>query len=67
MTGNRSRMSTNEPDQDRFEERAAIMEHDGGLSRKDAEQAAADEQGLPLERFALVNIDRTAQAEDIPL
>ena len=43
------------------------MEHDGGLSRKDAEQAAADEQGLPLERFALVNIDRTAQAEDIPL
>lgn len=30
---------------DAFEERAAIMEYDGGLSRFDAETRAAQEQG----------------------
>ena len=32
-------------DLDRFEERAAIMEHDGDLSRNDAERLAAEAQG----------------------
>lgn len=34
------------PDIDWFEERAAIAEHDGGLSRKDAEDLAARAQGF---------------------
>lgn len=33
-------------DRDAFEERAAIMEFDGGLSRFRAESAAADAQGF---------------------
>ena len=33
------------PDTDAFEERAAICEYDGGLSRPDAEQLAARGQG----------------------
>jgi hypothetical protein len=33
------------PDIDWFEERAAIAEHDGGLSRKEAEDLAARAQG----------------------
>ena len=33
-------------DVDQFEERAAICEFDGGMSRFDAETAAAQEQGL---------------------
>lgn len=32
-------------DLDKFEERAAIMEYEGGLSRYQAETAAAKEQG----------------------
>jgi hypothetical protein len=34
------------PDIDAFEERAAIMEHDGGLRRSEAEDAAARAQGF---------------------
>ena len=34
------------PDIDAFEERAAIAEHDGGLSRSDAEDLAAQAQGF---------------------
>ncbi|MEO0621306.1 MAG: hypothetical protein AAFU49_09590 [Pseudomonadota bacterium] len=34
------------PDLDAFEERAAIAEHDGGLSRAEAETFAAQEQGF---------------------
>ena len=34
------------PDIDWFEERAAIAEHDGGLSRKEAEDLAARAQGF---------------------
>ena len=34
------------PDIDAFEERAAIMEHDGGLSRSEAEDRAAQAQGF---------------------
>lgn len=34
------------PDIDAFEERAAIAEHDGGLSRKKAEDLAAQRQGF---------------------
>ena len=34
------------PDIDEFEERAAIMEYDGGLSRSMAEDRAAQEQGF---------------------
>jgi hypothetical protein len=34
------------PDIDAFEERAAIAEHDGGLSRDAAEDLAAREQGF---------------------
>ena len=34
------------PDIDVFEERAAIMEYDGGLSRSIAEDRAAQEQGF---------------------
>lgn len=34
------------PDIDAFEERAAIMEHDGGLSRSRAEDRAAQAQGF---------------------
>jgi hypothetical protein len=34
------------PDIDWFEERAAIAEHDGGLSREDAEDLAARAQGF---------------------
>lgn len=34
------------PDIDAFEERAAIMEYDGGLSRSKAEDRAAQEQGF---------------------
>ena len=34
------------PDIDAFEERAAIAEFDGGLSRKQAEDLAAKEQGF---------------------
>jgi len=34
------------PDIDWFEERAAIAEHDGGLSRGDAEDLAARAQGF---------------------
>ena len=34
------------PDIDAFEERAAIMQHDGGLSRSGAEDAAARAQGF---------------------
>jgi hypothetical protein len=33
------------PDLDAFEERAAIAEHDGGMSRAEAEALAAAEQG----------------------
>ncbi len=34
------------PDIDAFEERAAIMQHDGGLSRFEAEDRAAQAQGF---------------------
>lgn len=34
------------PDIDAFEERAAIIEHDGGLSRSVAEDRAAQAQGF---------------------
>jgi hypothetical protein len=34
------------PDLDAFEERAAIIEHDGGLSRPEAERLAARDQGF---------------------
>lgn len=34
------------PDIDAFEERAAIAEYDGGLSRRDAEDLAARQQGF---------------------
>jgi hypothetical protein len=34
------------PDPDAFEERSAIAEHDGGMSRQDAESLAAREQGF---------------------
>ena len=34
------------PDIDAFEERAAIMEYDGGLSRLEAENRAAQAQGF---------------------
>lgn len=34
------------PDIDAFEERAAIAEYDGGLSREEAEDFAAQEQGF---------------------
>lgn len=34
------------PDIDAFEERAAIMEHDGGLSRSEAEDRAARALGF---------------------
>ena len=34
------------PDIDAFEERAAIAEHDGGLSRSEAEDLAAQAQGF---------------------
>ena len=34
------------PDIDAFEERAAIMQHDGGLSRREAEDRAAQAQGF---------------------
>ena len=33
------------PDIEAFEERAAIAEYDGGLSRKEAEDVAARDQG----------------------
>lgn len=35
------------PDIDEFEERAAIAEYDGGLSRYQAENLAARAQGFP--------------------
>jgi hypothetical protein len=35
------------PDLDAFAERAAIAEHDGGMTRADAEALAAAEQGYP--------------------
>lgn len=35
------------PDIDAFEERAAIAEYDGGLSRREAENLAARAQGVP--------------------
>lgn len=35
------------PDIADFEERAAIVEHDGGLSRSRAEDVAARDQGFP--------------------
>lgn len=34
------------PDIDAFEERAAIMQYDGGLSRSEAENKAAQAQGF---------------------
>lgn len=34
------------PDIDAFEERAAIIQHDGGLSRSKAEDVAAQAQGF---------------------
>ena len=34
------------PDIDAFEERAAIMEYDGGLTRAEAEDRAAQAQGF---------------------
>ena len=34
------------PDIEAFEERAAIMEYDGGLSRSEAENRAAQAQGF---------------------
>jgi len=36
------------PDIEVFEERAAIAQHDGGLTRSQAEGLAATEKGLPL-------------------
>ncbi|THD73243.1 hypothetical protein E7681_11100 [Thalassobius vesicularis] len=39
-------MTTPKPDIDAFEERAAIVEYDGGLSRSDAENVAARAQGI---------------------
>ncbi|MDU8914142.1 hypothetical protein [Aestuariicoccus sp. MJ-SS9] len=35
------------PDIEEFEERAAIAQYDGGLSRSDAEDLAARAQGFP--------------------
>jgi hypothetical protein len=35
------------PDIDAFEERAAIAQYDGGLSRRTAEDLAAQTQGFP--------------------
>ncbi len=41
------------PDPDAFEERAAIMEFDGGMARKEAETVAAQEQDrASVARFA---------------
>jgi hypothetical protein len=40
-------------DWDRFEERAAIMEYDGGLSRSEAERQAALDQGYDLAEVLL--------------
>lgn len=40
-------------DRDQFEERSAIAEYDGGLSRFDAETLAAREQGF--ERWEVMN------------
>lgn len=34
------------PDIEAFDERAAIMQYDGGLSRREAEKAAAQVQGF---------------------
>ena len=34
------------PDIDAFEERAAIMQYDGGLNRREAEDLAAQAQGF---------------------
>lgn len=39
-------------DRDRFEERAAIMEYDGGMGRFKAETMAAKEQGM--ERWQVI-------------
>lgn len=39
-------MTTPTPDIDAFEERAAIVEYDVGLSRSDAENVAARAQGF---------------------
>ena len=46
-TGRNSTNSTNRvpPDTDAFEERAAIIEFDGGLTRREAEDLAAKAQG----------------------
>ena len=41
-----NRMNRVPPDVEIFEERAAIAEYDGGLSRADAEQLAAQSQGF---------------------
>ncbi len=39
-------MSSRIPDIEEFEERAAIAEYDGGLSRSEAEDLAAQAQGF---------------------
>lgn len=49
-------------DLDAFEERAAIMEFDGGLSRFRAETAAAQSQGVS--RHEAIRIRNTEQARD---
>jgi len=46
-------------DLDQFEERAAIAEFDGGLTRFDAETLAAREQGI--ERWQVMKLIREAQ------
>ena len=46
-------------DVDKFEERAAICEFDGGMSRFDAETAAAQEQGLA--RWQAVKLAKEAR------
>lgn len=48
-------------DIDKFEERAAIMEYDGGLPRARAEELAARAQGYKLSEIKRVLAERARQ------
>jgi hypothetical protein len=46
---------------DAFAERAAIAEHDGGMTRADAEALAAAEQGYPTAAALLAAVQEAAR------
>lgn len=56
-----ARIATPSFNRDEWEERAAIIEYDGGLPRSEAERLAAEGQGMNIEKL----LRRTVPEDDV--